>query len=95
MKHRKTYGFAEDARVSAALTMADERATERIYEAADWRETRRREKNAIDSRLRRLDESDRKFARAVLRGKSWPEMKLAKSTFSDMMKKIEILLSAP
>ena len=95
MTHRKTMGFAADAAESAALTFADPRATERIIEACDWRDERSKGKNRIDSVLRRLDASDRAFARAVLRGKSWREMGIPKSTFSDTLKKVEKLLSCP
>ena len=95
MKHRKTLGFGSDAAESAALTVADPRATERIVEACDWRQIRTKEKNRIDSILRRLNASDRAFARAVLGGKSWKEMGMPKTTFSDTLKKVEKLLSCP
>ena len=95
MKHRMTMGFAADAAESAALTIADPRATERIIEACDWRDERSKEKNRIDSVLRRLNKSDRAFARTVLSGKSWREMGIPKSTFSDTLKKVEKLLSCP
>ena len=95
MKHRKTLGFGSDAAESAALTLADPRATERIIEACDWRQIRTKEKNRIDSILRRLNASDRAFARAVLGGKSWKEMGMPKTTFSDTLKKVEKLLSCP
>ena len=95
MKDRMTMGFAADAAESAALTIADPRATERIIEALDWRDDRKKGKNRIDSALRRLDDSDRTFARAVLSGKSWREMGIPKSTFSDTLKKVEKLLSCP
>ena len=95
MKHRKTMGHCADAAESAALTVADPRATERIIEACDWRQIRTKEKNRIDSILRRLNASDRAFARAVLGGKSWKEMGMPKTTFSDTLKKVEKLLSCP
>ena len=95
MKHRKTLGFGSDAAESAALMVADSRATERIVEACDWRQIRTKEKNRIDSILRRLNASDRAFARAVLGGKSWKEMGMPKTTFSDTLKKVEKLLSCP
>ena len=95
MKHRKTLGFGSDAAESAALTVADSRATERIIEACDWRQIRTKEKNRIDSILRRLNASDRAFARAVLGGKSWKEMGMPKTTLSDTLKKVEKLLSCP
>ena len=95
MKHRMTRGHSADAAESAALTVADKRATERIVEACDWKFVRKKEKNRIDNALRRLDASDRAFARAVLGGKSWKEMGMPKTTFSDTLKKVEKLLSYP
>ena len=89
MKDRITLGHEADVAETAALTLADNRATERI----DWERERRSAKNRIDAAMRRLKKSDRDFARAVLRGKSWCEMGLAKSTFSDRLKKVEKLLS--
>ena len=86
MKDRTILGHCADTAETAALTMADERATERIIEACDWRQIRTKEKNRIDSRLRRLNASDRAFARAVLGGKSWKEMRMPKTTFSDTLK---------
>ena len=94
MKDRMTMGFAADAAESAALTIADPRATERIVEACDWRDIRTKEKNRIESVLRRLNKSDRAFARTVLSGKSWREMGIPKSTFSDTLKKVEKVISA-
>ena len=49
-------------------------------------------KNKIDSAMRKLDAWDRAFARAVLQGKSWQDMGIAKSTFSDSLKRIEKIL---
>ena len=95
MKHRTTLGHCADTAETAALTIADSRATERIIEACDWRQIRTKEKNRIDSILRRLNASDRAFARAVLGGKSWKEMGMPKTTFSDTLKKVEKLLSCP
>ena len=94
MKHRMTRGFGIDAAESAALTVADKRATERIVEACDWKFVQRKEKNRIDSILRRLNASDRAFARAVLGGKSWRDLGIPKSTFSVRLKKVEKLFHA-
>ncbi len=93
MKDRMTLGFDCDAAETASLTLADDYATERIFNAVDWELARRREKNRVDAALRRLKKCDRDFARAILRGKSWREMGMAKSTFSDRLKKVEKLLS--
>ena len=89
MKHRMTRGFGIDAAETAALTVADLRAMERIVEACDWKSIHMKEKNRIDSAMRRLNKSDRAFARAVLRGKSWQEMGIPRSTFSDRLKKLK------
>ena len=93
MNHRKTLGFESDVAESAALTIADERATERIYEACDWEHDRKKEKNRIDNKLRILDEPDLAFAKAVLCGKSWQDLGMPKSTFSVELKKVEKVLS--
>jgi hypothetical protein len=95
MNHRKTMGFTADAAETAALTMVDPYATERIVEACDWKSIHMKEKNRIDNALRRLDNSDRAFARAVLRGKTWRDMSIPKSTFSVRLKKVEKLISCP
>ena len=94
MKHRMTRGHSADAAESAALTVEDPRATKRIIEACDWQFVRTKEKNRIDNALRRLDASDRAFARAVLGGKSWRDLGLPKSTFSVRLKKVEKLFHA-
>ena len=94
MKHRKTLGFGSDAAESAALTVADPRATERIVEACDWRQIRTKEKNRIDNALRKLNKTDRAFARAVLGGKSWRDLGVSKQAFSVRLKKVEKVISA-
>ena len=94
MKHRKTLGFGSDAAESAALTVADSRATERIVEACDWRQIRTKEKNRIDNALRKLNKTDRAFARAVLGGKSWRDLGVSRQAFSVRLKKVEEVISA-
>ena len=94
MKHRKTLGFGSDAAESAALMVADSRATERIVEACDWKFARTKEKNRIDNALRRLNAHDRAFARAVLGGKSWRDLGVSKQAFSVRLKKVEKVISA-
>ena len=93
MKDRMTLGKAGDVRDLTADIGADPYATERVFATLDYERDRRREKNRVDAALRRLKKCDRDFARAVLHGKSWREMGLAKSTFSDRLKKVEKLLS--
>jgi hypothetical protein len=95
MKDRMTMGFCADAAETAALTVPDERATERIVEAMDWEHDRKAGKNRIDAAVRRLPPADRAFARAVLRGSGWREMGLSRSTFSDRLRKVEKLLACP
>ena len=92
MKDRMTLGRAGDVRDLTADIGADPYATERVFAALDYERDRCREKNRVDAALRRLGKKERAFARAVLRGKSWREMGLAKSTFSDRLKKVEKLL---
>ena len=94
MKHRKTMGHCADAAESAALTVADSRATERIVEACDWKFARTKEKNRIDNTLRRLDAQDRAFARAVRGGKSWRDLGVSRQAFSVRLKKVEKVISA-
>jgi hypothetical protein len=94
MKHRMTRGFGIDAAETAALTVADLRATERIVEACDWRQIRTKEKNRIDNALRRLNAHDRAFARAVLGGKSWRDLGVSRQAFSVRLKKVEKVISA-
>ena len=91
MKHRKTMGHCADAAESAALTVADSRATERIIEACDWRQIRTKEKNRIDNALRKLNKTDRAFARAVLGGKSWRDLGVSRQAFSVRLKKLKKL----
>ena len=94
MKHRMTRGFGIDAAETAALTIADPRATERIVEACDWRQIRTKEKNRIDNALRKLNKADRAFARAVLGGKSWRDLGVSRQAFSVRLKKVEEVISA-
>ena len=94
MKHRMTLGFGSDAAESAALTIADSRATERIVEACDWKFAQTKEKNRIDNALRKLNKTDRAFARAVLGGKSWRDLGVSRQAFSVRLKKVEEVISA-
>ena len=94
MKDRTTLGHCADTAETAALTLADSRATERIVEACDWRQIRTKEKNRIDNALRKLDKADRAFARAVLGGKSWRDLGVSRQAFSVRLKKIEKVISA-
>ena len=94
MKDRTTLGHCADTAETAALTIADSRATERIIEACDWRQIRTKEKNRIDNALRKLNKADRAFARAVLGGKSWRDLGVSRQAFSVRLKKVEKVISA-
>ena len=94
MKHRTTLGHCADTAETAALMVADSRATERIVEACDWKFARTKEKNRIDNALRRLNAHDRAFARAVLGGKSWRDLGVSRQAFSVRLKKVEEVISA-
>ena len=95
MKNRKILGHLADTAESAALTIADLRATERIIEACDWQQIRTREKNRIDNALRKLNTHDRAFARAVLGGKSWRDLGVSRQAFSVRLKKVEKIFLCP
>ena len=89
MKDRMTMGFSADAAETAALTIPDERATERIVEALDWEQDANERAQAIKDALDRLGKGDRAFAEAVLNGASWREMGISRQAFWKRMKKIE------
>lgn len=93
MTHRITLGHFTDAAESAALTIADNESENRMINAIDFYHDQKIRKNRIDAALRRLNKTDRMFARAVLSGKTWRDMHIAKSTFCDRLKKVEKLLS--
>ena len=90
MKDRMTMGFGADAAETAALTIPDERATERIVEAVDWEQDEQCRKSLIDKAVRRLKKCDRAFAKAVLRGASWRDMGISRQAFWKRLKKMEI-----
>ena len=89
MNHRIVLGHNADAAETAALTLADDRATERIVEAQDTAADEMERQQAIDAALGRLGKSDLDFARAVLKRKSWREMGISKQLFSWRLKKLE------
>ena len=94
MKDRMTLGRDADARDTAALTMADERADKRIIEAVDYRHDRMSEGGAIGAALGRLDVADRAFASAVLDGLTWRDSGMTKQGFNKRLKKICDFISA-
>ena len=95
MTHRMTLGFDCDAAETAALTLADDYAIERIVNAVDWERTEKCRKRQIDNAIRRLASKDRSFARSVLKGKRWEDLGLSKQAFSCKLKKICGLLETP
>ena len=94
MKDRMTLGRDADVAETAALTLVDERATERIYEALDYRHDRMSEGGAIGAALGRLDVADRAFARVVLGGLTWRDSGMTKQGFNKRLKKICDFISA-
>ncbi len=89
MKDRTTLGFAADAAESAALTVPDPRATDRIVEALDYAHDRRAEGSRIGAALRRLNAAGRAFAKAVLDGRRWDDLGMPKASFYRELKKVE------
>ncbi len=105
MNHRKTLGFESDVAESAALTIADERATERIYEACDWEHIKQEEELEV---IRERNRKAKRRTRAVIRvreqlvdvyadvlkadldHKSWKDIGIPKRTFGDRLKKVKI-----
>ena len=109
MKDRKTQGFRADAAETAALTLPDLRADQRIFDAIDWKnderlrnaEERRRKERNRKRRTRLIakvkKELGAKYAdvlRAWLKGKNWRAAGIPKVTFWDRLKKVKIFLKA-
>jgi len=94
MKHRKTYGFTEDARKSAEHTMADPRATDRIVESVDWELVDYLQKRQLEAALSLLSPEQRRFAKRVLNGVTWEKSGVSKSKFYWRIEKIEIKIRA-
>ena len=109
MKDRKTQGFRADAAETAALTLPDHRANQRMFEALDWEDDERR-RNAEERRRKERNRKRRtrlvakvgkalgaKYAdvlRAWLKGKKWESLGIPRSTFWDRLKKVKIFLNA-
>ena len=105
MKDRKTSGFFADAAETAALTLADPRATERIFDALDW-EHDERERDLEERRRKKREEKRRNRAvkrvkkvlgadcadvlRAWLNGRTWSDIGIPRRTFGDRLKKVKI-----
>ena len=107
MKHRKTLGFGSDAAESAALTVADPRATERIVEACDYAETANASPEsdislldgqcihaAVERVRRALGNTCAKVTLAYLHHKNWREAGIPERTFRHALKKVQNYFSA-
>ena len=103
MKHRMTRGFGIDTAESAALTVADPRATERIIEALDYEEeadislSKNLSLSDVQCRLaavqrvrRALGDKCANVIHAYLNHKNWENMNIPRSTFLYALKKVEI-----
>ena len=95
MKDRMTLGRDADAAESAALTLADSRATERIYDALEWEREENARQRQVNNAVRRLSKKDRSFVRCVLKGRRWAELGISKQAFYCKLKKVCELLERP
>ena len=101
MNHRKTMGFIADAAETAALTMVDPRATERIIESCDYVEeeafaekvidlTDEQCRNAAVERVRRaLGNTCARVVQAYLSRKDWRNIGIPERTFHHALKKVK------
>ena len=89
MNHRMVLGRYADVRETAEHTLAVPNSVSRIVEELDAEADGMGRQQAIDAALGRLGKSDRGFARAVLKRKSWREMGISKQLFSWRLKKLE------
>lgn len=102
MKDRMTMGFAADAAESAALTMVDPRATERIIEALDCepeielsaiKEFSLNDEQcklaAVERARRAIGNTCAKVAQAYLNHKSWKNIGMPERTFHHALKKVK------
>ena len=100
MKDRMTLGHIADVAESAALTMADGRATERIVEACDYTETANAspstdisllDEQCIRAAVERvrwaLGKKCAEVARAYLNHKNWRSLGIPERTFQHALKK--------
>ena len=107
MNHRMILGQNADAAETAALTLADERADERIIEAQDW-EHDERMADLMERRRKKREEKRRNRAikrvkdamgivyadvlDAYLHQRTWRDLGIPKRTFGDRLKKVKIFL---
>ena len=103
-RERIVLGRRADVAETAALTLADTRATARILAAMDWehderiaelRERRRKERDkkrrsrAIDKVKKALGDDYADVVRAWLKGRTWRDMGIPERTFGDRLKKVK------
>ena len=100
MKDRMTLGRNADVAETAALTLADARATERIVEALDWerniaqdtaeeRRHKRRIRDAVQMVSRKMGSKYATIVGAYLRGRKWNDLGVPERTFQHRLKKIK------
>ena len=109
MKDRMVLGAKADVAETAALTMADPRATDRIVEAVDWKhderiaeimEQRRKERDrkrrnrAVGKAKEGLGEVYADVLKAWLDGQTWRDIGVPERTFWDRLKKVKIFFHA-
>ena len=105
MKDRMTLGRDADAAETAALTLADPRATERIFDALDWEHDERydremevaeksRVKTAVQRVRRALGDGCANVAYAYFNHKTWREVGIPRRTFFHRLKKVKIFFHA-
>ena len=107
MKDRTTLGHCADAAETAALTLADLRATERIIEACDYVETANASPEsdislldepcihaAVERVRRALGNTCAKVTLAYLHQKNWREAGIPERTFRHALKKVQNYFSA-
>ena len=109
MKDRMILGAKADVAETAALTMADPRATDRIVEAVDWKhderiaeimEQRRKERDrkrrnrAVGKAKEELGEVYADVLKAWLDGQTWRDIGVPERTFWDRLKKVKIFFHA-
>ena len=109
MKDRMILGTKADVAETAALTLADERATERIIEALDFEHDererdiqerrerdrlRQRKSRAVKLIRARLGDAYGEVAKAWFGGKGADDIGIPERTFRDRLKKVKIFFHA-
>ena len=109
MKDRMILGTKADVAETAALTLADERATERIIEALDFEHDerdrdiqerrerdrlRQRKSRAVKLIRARLGDAYGEVAKAWFGGKGAGDIGIPERTFRDRLKKVKIFFHA-